>query len=45
MGANSIKANRIQQLMDMRKDVLHDIFLDLPKEFDASDRDSFLEIL
>ena len=45
MGTNFIEANLIQQLMDMRKDVLHDIFLELPKEFDALDIDNCLEII
>ena len=31
--------------MYMKKDVLYDIFLDLPKEFYASDRDSCLELI
>ena len=45
MGTNSIKDKMTQQLMDTSKDVLYDIFLDLPNEFDASDRDSCPEIV
>ena len=45
VGTNSIEAKLIQQLMNMRKNAIYDILLDLPKEFDASDRDSCLEIL
>ena len=45
MGTNSIKDKMTQQLMDTSKDVLYDIFLDLPNEFDASDRDSYPEIV
>ena len=33
VGNNSIKAKLVQQMMEMRKDVLCGIFLDLPKEF------------
>ena len=45
MRTNYTKAKLIQQLMDTRNDVLYDIFLNLQKEFDASDRDSSLEII
>ena len=45
VGTNSIEANLIQQLMYLSKDFLYDIFLDLPNQFYASDRDSCLEIL
>ena len=45
MGTNPIEEKLIQQLLYMREYVLYDIFLDLPKECDASDMDSYLEII
>ena len=43
VGTNYIEAKLILHLMDMRKDVLYDIFMDPPKEFDASYRNSCIE--
>ena len=44
-GTASLKAKLIQQLSAMREAVLFKVFLDLKKEYDALDRDRFLEIL
>ena len=40
-----LEAKPLQQLMAMREEVLHEIFLDLHKAYDALDRDRCLNIL
>ena len=44
-GGATLEANLLQQLTDMRAAVLHAIFLDLQKEYDALDRDRCIYIL
>ena len=44
-GTATLEAKLLQQLADMRKEVLYVIFLDLNKAYDALDRSRSLEIL
>ena len=44
-GTATLKAKLLQQLADMREEVLYMIFLDLHKAYDALDRYRCLEIL
>ena len=45
MGAATLKENLLQKVADMREAVLHYIFLDLHKSYDALDRYCCLDIL
>ena len=44
-GTATLEAKLLQQLADMREEVLYMIFLDLTKAYDALDRSRSLEIL
>ena len=44
-GTTSIESNLIQQMMDMREEVLYEKFLDLHKACDSLDRNCCLNIL
>ena len=44
-GGATLEANLLQQLTDMREAVLHAIFLDLQKAYDALDRYRCIDIL
>ena len=45
MGIDSLKAKLIHHLMAMRYEVLHDIYLDIHKAYDALDCGGCLDIL
>ena len=45
MGTTNLKANLLQQVIATRETVLHAIFLDIHKEYDALDRELCLYIL
>ena len=45
MGTDSLKAKLLHQLMDLKEEVLHDIYLDMHKAYDALDHGRCLDIL
>ena len=45
MGNASLEAKLLQQLMEMREEVLYEIFLDLHKAYEDLDRGRCLEII
>ena len=45
MVTTSLKANLLQQLTDMREEVLYEVFLDLWKYYDTLDRECCMENL
>ena len=44
-GTTTLKAKLLQKIIAMKETVLHAIFLDLPKAYNALDRDRCLDIL